>query len=134
MHKEFDKCPHCTVAGKSGIMMRLEAKTPLISRSDGKNYHLFLFSGPDLWYAKSGAPVAGRLVANYYYASDRLNVNHDETTVQPCSADLDHDGVVMAMRDAADLIAEILSAGKRPGIALYYDHGTIRPLNPEDRP
>ena len=73
-------------------------------------------------------------MANYYYASDRLNVNHDETTVVFRTTDLDHDGVVLAMRDAADLIAEILSAGKRPGTALFYDHGTMRPLNPDDRP
>ncbi len=134
MYKDFDTCPHCTAAKKSGRIMRMEAKTPLISRSDGKHFHLYLFSGPDPWYAKSGAPIAGRMTTNYFYASDKLKVSHEAVMVMFRTTDLDYDRIVEAMRDAADRIAEILSKGERPEPALYYDGGILSVLDPANRP
>jgi hypothetical protein len=36
MVSDFDICPHCKTKGNSGIMMRLNQDTPLITRSDGR--------------------------------------------------------------------------------------------------
>jgi hypothetical protein len=44
MISNFETCPHCTAKGYSAIMMRLRGHTPLITRSDGKSYHLLLFA------------------------------------------------------------------------------------------
>ena len=112
----------------------MEEKTPAISRSDGSSFHLYLFSGPDPWYAKSGAPIAGRLTAIYFYTSDKLMIAHESVTVVFRTIDLNFEGVVQAMRDAADCIARILSEGKRPESALYHDQGSLSRLNPAARP
>jgi hypothetical protein len=114
--------------------MRMHEKTPLISRSDDKTFHVYLFSGPDSWYARSGGVVAGRAASNYFYASDKLNINHGAVTVIFRTTDLDLRGVEDAMSDAADQMATILSQGKGLEPALYYDRGTLTVLDPTERP
>lgn len=114
--------------------MRMHEKTPLISRSDDKTFHLYLFSGPDSWYARSGGVVAGRVASNYFYASDELNVDHGAVTVIFRTTELDSAGIERAMRDAADQMATILSQGKGLEPGLYYDGGSLTVLDPAARP
>jgi hypothetical protein len=134
MHRDFDKCPHCVAKGHSGTIMRLKQETPQISRSDGQTYHLYLFSGPDSWYAKSGGVVAGRAASNYFYASDSLGIDHGSVTVIIRTTDLDAVGIEKAMRDAADQMANLLSQGKGLEPGLYYDGGVLTVLDPAARP
>ncbi len=134
MHKDFEKCPHCVAKGHAGTIMRMQKKTPLISRSDDKTFHLYLFSGPDSWYARSGGVVAGRVASNYFYASDKLSVDHGVVTLIFRTTELDLPGIEKAMRDAADQMATILSQGKGLEPALYYDGGSLMVLDPTARP
>ena len=134
MHKDFEKCPHCIAKGDSGTIMRLQEQTPLISRSDDKTFHIFLFSGPDSWYARSGGVVAGRAASEYLYASDKLKLTHGAVTVIFRTTDLDLRGIEKAMRDAADQMAAILSQGKGIEPVLYYDGGSLTVLDPTARP
>ena len=108
--------------------------TPLISRSDGRSFHLYLFSGHDLCHAKSGGIIAGRESSTYFYASDKLGVNHDSVTVIFRTVDLDSVSVENAMRDAADQMASILFNGEALEPDLYYDRGSLTVLDPAARP
>ena len=114
--------------------MRKDIGTPLISRSDGRSFHLYLFSGPDPWHAKSGGIVAGRAASTYFYASDKLSANHDSLTVIFRTVDLDSVSVENAMRDAADQMASILSRGEALEPDLYYDRGSLTVPDPAARP
>jgi hypothetical protein len=134
MHKNFEKCPHCVAKGYAGTIMRMLETTLLISRSDDKTFHLYLFSGPASWHARSGGVVAGRAASNYIYASDKLKITHGAVTVIFRTTDLDLRGIEKAMRDAADQMAAILSQGKGIEPVLYYDGGSLTVLDPTARP
>ena len=128
MLKDFDTCPHCRAANKSGIITRLER----ISRSDGSSFHLYLFSGLCTWYPSGGTPIVGRMMAIYFYASDTLDVNNRAVMVVFHTTGLKDDEVVEVMRDAADRIAGLLAQGKQPAPVLYYDQGIMSALSPTD--
>jgi hypothetical protein len=115
-------------------MMRLHEKTPLITRSDGKSYHLLLFDGPSIWYARSGAPIAGRAVAGFYYASDKLKIDHALITVILRTADLREAEVVKGMEESANLLAAILDSGQKPEQGYLYDAGCLSKLREDERP
>ncbi len=113
--------------------MRMQENRPLISRSDDKTFHLYLFSGPDCWYARSGGVVAGRVASTYFYASDKLSVGHGGVTVIFRTTELELHGIEKAMREAADQMATILSQGRGLEPALYYDGGSLTVLDPTAR-
>jgi hypothetical protein len=40
--RNFNVCPHCERNGEDALLSRLSEGIPMISRSDGKNFHLLL--------------------------------------------------------------------------------------------
>jgi len=134
MVSNFETCPHCKAKGYSGIMMRLYSHTPLITRSDGKNYHLLLFDGPSIWYAKSGGPTAGRAVAGFYYASDKQGIEHAQIMVILRTVGLQKPEVVRAIEESANLLAQVLGSGQRPEQAYLFDAGHLSKLPEDERP
>ena len=39
----FNICPHCTANGRIDVIERLDERGPMISRSDGQNFHLVMW-------------------------------------------------------------------------------------------
>lgn len=134
MVSNFEICPHCKAKGNSGIMMRLYEHTPLITRSDGKNYHLLLFDGPSIWYGRNGTPIAGRAVAGFYYASDKLRIDHAQIVVILRTVGLKRPEVVAAIEESATLLAKILESSQRPEQAYLFDAGQLSKLPEDERP
>ncbi len=125
MVSNFDSCPHCSAKGTAGILVRLNENTPVVRRSDGKTFHLFLFDGPAAMHGNSGGIVAGRSSATFFYASDTLDMPHGQVTVIIRTTDLDRDGVIGAVETAADLLSKILASGQRPEGAYFFDSGQL---------
>lgn len=44
--RNFNLCPHCQSRGEEGLLCRMCEGVPMISRSDGKHFHLFLADQP----------------------------------------------------------------------------------------
>src|SRR5205807_2713267 len=42
MKRNFTVCPHCAATGKQRLIRPATPRTPLISRSDSRSFHLFL--------------------------------------------------------------------------------------------
>ena len=114
--------------------MRVGGRTPLITCSDGMTFHVYLYSGPDSWYGKGGGIVAGRAAATYFYTSDPLGIEQAAVTVVFRTTELNGRGVEKAMRDATDIMADMLSAGKSLAPALLYDGGNLSVFDPGSRP
>jgi len=125
MFSNFDSCPHCSGKGRTGVLPRLNESTPVVNRTDGKSFHLFLFDGPSVMHGNSGGIVAGRSSATFFYASGALNMPHGQTAVIVRTTDLDRRGVVGAVETAADLLSKILASGRRPESAYLYDSGQL---------
>ncbi len=134
MVSNFETCPHCKAKGNSGIMVRLKEHTPLITRSDGKNYHLLLFDGPSTWYARNGSPIAGRAVAEFHYAADKLGISHAQVAVILRTVDLHTPEVVKAIEESANLLAGMLQSGLLPEQAYLFDAGRLSKLPEDERP
>ena len=72
MFRNFTACPHCAAKGLPGQPWKIEERTPSITLSDGKSFHLILLSGPDLVPAPSGGLRANRLVGQFSYVHDNF--------------------------------------------------------------
>jgi hypothetical protein len=66
-HKNFSACPHCASKGHAGMIVRTTDLSPLVSRSDGATYHLFLRDGPTRRYGQSGGLIADQMIATFCY-------------------------------------------------------------------
>jgi hypothetical protein len=44
--RNFNVCPHCERNGEEALLSRLSEGIPMISRSDGRNFHLLLADRP----------------------------------------------------------------------------------------
>jgi hypothetical protein len=45
-YRNFNVCPHCEWNGEEALLSRLSEGIPMISRSDGRNFHLLLADRP----------------------------------------------------------------------------------------
>ena len=81
MDRNFTACPHCTAKGLSGQLFKIPEKTPKITVSDGKSFHLFLISGPD-----PGDRARSSFVGQFSYVHESLgSESHrvDLTLIRP---------------------------------------------------
>jgi hypothetical protein len=112
MHRNFGICPHCTAKGLPGNVWKLNETTPSITLSDGKSFHLILFSGPDSIPAPSGGIAANRLAAQFSYVDDRLGSEGHRTAVLLTRPGESFESVKDHLEKVATKLAELLEHGK----------------------
>lgn len=112
MRRNLNVCPHCTAKGLPGEVWKLQEKTPSITLSDGKSFHLILFSGPDPIPAPSGGTVANRLAAQFSYIHDDLGIEPHRFAVVLTRTGEDFESVKDQLEKAATKLAELLEHGK----------------------
>lgn len=115
-------------------MRPFDGHTPLISRSDGKSYHLLLLDGPSTWYSKNGTKVAGYQRVGFEYASDKLGTEHAKIAVIIRTVDLQTAEVVKAIEERANLLAGVLQSGLRPEQEYMFNAGCLSKLPDDVRP
>ena len=71
--RNFNVCPHCEWNGEEALLFRLSEGIPMISRSDGRNYHLLLADRPLPYPAeRSGNPTRTVSACFWYvYGADQ---------------------------------------------------------------
>jgi hypothetical protein len=128
MNKNFSTCPHCKSTGRPGIVVRITENTPLISRSDGATFHLFLQDGPTPQYGESGGLVEGRALAHFRYAQDNLRLQSEPVAIVLNTFEKNRYEVVKQIEDLADLLAERLQSGQRLSLAYSFKDGQLTSL------
>jgi hypothetical protein len=71
--RNFNVCPHCERNGEEALLSRFSEGIPMISRSDGRTFHLLLADRPLPYPAERGAAPT-RMVSVcfwYLYGADR---------------------------------------------------------------
>ncbi len=110
MEKDFEVCLHCASKGKRRVLKPATPhRTPLVSRSDGVSFHLFLEESHERPSAE-GQEV--ELVALYRYDLDPAEIRSESTLV---TIQIPENSPLLALRGyqiAADRLAAILSQGK----------------------
>lgn len=107
MVKNFLFCPHCAAKGKSRSVEPATAhRSPLVSRSDGNTFHLFLEES----YVRRASSHAGwEVVALFRYDLDTAGIKGESTLlVLP----LVSEAAVEELETAADELAEKLIEGR----------------------
>ncbi len=71
--RNFNVCPHCECNGEEALLFRLSEGIPMISRSDGRNFHLLLADRPMPYPAEcSGSPTRTVSACFWYvYGADQ---------------------------------------------------------------
>jgi hypothetical protein len=111
MHRSFGVCPHCTAKGLPGTVWKLNEKTPSITLSDGKSFHLILFSGPEPVRAPTGGILANRLVGQFFYVHDRMGDDAHWTAVLLTRPGESFESVKDHFERVATKLAELLERG-----------------------
>ena len=109
MFRNFLTCPHCAAkAKKKSVKPATAHRSPLVSRSDAKTFHVFL---EESFVRPSSSLGGSEIVALFRYDLDSARVNGESTLVLiPLASGESAD--VSQLEKAADELAKILSSGR----------------------
>ena len=116
MKNNFDVCPHC------GSRVPRPQNNPIISRSDGANYHLYLTSA-DLAPAPGTYPDAVNV--QFSYALDSAAIKDGHTQVVMFGGPDRHDQVIVQIEEFANALARQLSSGNVLKLAYHFRDGRL---------
>ena len=108
VHRNFNLCPHCIHRGEQGLLSRMCESMPMISRSDGKTFHVLLADRP-LAYPQerqSDAPDGVSLCFWYSHVATG-STTHALVVILP-EARLDQPALFRVIDSVADSLAEEL--------------------------
>ena len=117
--RNFNVCPHCEWNGEEGLLLRLSEGIPMISRSDGRNFHLLLADRPLPYPAeRSGSPTRTVSACFWYvYGADQ---NVTRSTVALFEGGYGpRASIFRQIEFIADLLSEELL--RRKSLAIFYD-------------
>jgi len=118
-YRNFNLCPHCQRLGRPALLCRLGEGLPMISRSDGKSFHLLLADRPVPYPNEIASGPTEHISVCYWYSHVRGNEQTRSTiVVLPC-AGTNCPAVFRLIETAADLLADELS--RRSELAEFYE-------------
>jgi hypothetical protein len=126
MEKNFTHCPHCAFLGKPRLIRPATRRTPLVSRSDGRTFHLYLEeSGMHL---RSSDPQSEpQVYALFRYDLDPCSVKAESTLVIITDAGADELQALTKLEQAADLMADLLQRAEVPRRLYRMASGRLSP-------
>ncbi len=118
-YRNFNLCPHCVLLGQQALLARLCEGLPMISRSDGKTYHLLLADRPLPYPIELASGPAQKVSVCFWYS----HVHQPKTTFSTIVILPDprtcHPAVFRRIEMVADLLAEQLTRHGR--LADFYE-------------
>jgi hypothetical protein len=108
------------------MIVRTTERSPLISRSDGATYHLFLHDGPNPRYDQGGGLIAGQKIATFRYAQDAYVVKSEPLRILMKSPGHSLDEVIRQLEDVADRLAVALQGGGKLAGSYTFEDGVLR--------
>jgi len=117
--RNFNFCPHCEWNGEEALLLRLSEGPPMISRSDGRNFHLLLADRPLPYPAERDGGPSEMISACfwYMYGSDRNATK--STVVLFEGAHGPEPNVFRQIEFIADVLADELR--RRASLAVFYN-------------
>ncbi len=125
MERNFNFCPHCFAKGKERrIQPATPQRTPLVSRSDGSSFHLFL---EDSYVRPAPRRPGFEVMALFRYDLDPAGVKAESCLVVIPTQDSKR--ALALLESAADQVANTLAAGRELG-RLYVFQAESSRLSP----
>jgi hypothetical protein len=117
--RNFNVCPHCEWNGEEALLFRLSEGIPMISRSDGRNFHLLLADRPLPYPAESGGEPTPTVSVCFWY---QYGAERDATksTVVLFEGVTSPKGILFRQIEfIADVLADELL--RRQNLAVFYN-------------
>jgi hypothetical protein len=125
IHRNFNLCPHCVFHGQQALLCRMCEGMPMISRSDGRHFHLLLTDQPMPYPAESGSGPSPQLSLCFWYA----HVREPRVTLSAVVILADPPSNLAALYrqidDVADRLAERLGRAGRIAGMFTFSHGVL---------
>jgi hypothetical protein len=118
--KNFLVCPHCKTYGLQRRIVRATEQTPLVSRSDGRTYHLFLQYGPGRRPSKKSSTAREEYVTHFRYALESESIANDPVVVVLKVSGQTKVSLNNIIEEVADKLAHDLEEGKK--LAPFYNY------------
>jgi hypothetical protein len=117
--RNFNVCPHCEWHGEEALLFRLSEGLPMISRSDGRNFHLLLADRPLPYPAERHVgPTPMVSVCYWYLYGADLNATKS-TVVLFDGASEPKANLFRQIELIADVLADELQ--RRQRLAVFYN-------------
>lgn len=117
-HRNFNVCPHCQSRGEGALLSRLTEGIPMISRSDGINFHLLLADRPLPYPVERDAGPSQQFSVCFWYVNGRGGDTTRSSVVLLPGAMVKNAGIFRQIEWVADLLANELS--RRQTLAGFY--------------
>jgi hypothetical protein len=112
-------CPHCEWRGDAAMLSRLSEGMPMISRSDGRKFHLLLADRPMPYPAERvSGPTRTISVCFWYVYGDENNATKSTVVIFERSA-----GPIEKLYRQIEFIADVLADEllRRKELAVFYN-------------
>jgi hypothetical protein len=117
--RNFNICPHCAHRGEDALLCRLSEGMPMISRSDGKTFHLLLSDGPIPYPIERKFGKTKRVSVCFWYSHGCDSQSTCSTVVVLPRTSVIQASLFRQIESLADLLSvELLQAG---GLAKMYE-------------
>jgi hypothetical protein len=113
-YRNFNLCPHRIFQGKQSLLCRLCEGIPMISRSDGKTFHLLLADCPARYPAERASGNTEKNSVCFWYSRVLDSGSTGSTVVILRDPGLNYAGLFPLIETAADLLAKQLMNSYRP--------------------
>jgi hypothetical protein len=117
MPRNLERCSHC---GKKFIA--ITARIASVNRSDGKSFHLMLYSGPD--YRKIRRIGSGS-VCIFTYRHDRVGPREESVSIAfmgECASE----EMAQQIEQAADMLEDMVRRGRQLERGYTFDLGQLK--------
>jgi hypothetical protein len=123
--RNFNLCPHCQSRGRDGLLCRLFEGVPMISRSDGTLFHLFLADQPLPYPAEKKAGRTDLVSVCFGYAHARSGDSTHTSVVVLRGKKYGYAALYRNVEYAADLLAAKLQSNSRLSTLYQLDEDTL---------
>jgi hypothetical protein len=117
--RNFNVCPHCEWNGEEALLLRLSEGIPMISRSDGRNFHLLLADRPLPYPAERGGAPTRVISACFWYLNGADRSATKSTVVLFEGASGAKANIFRQIEFIADVLADKLL--RRQSLAVFYN-------------
>ena len=128
IYRNFNLCPHCIFQGEQGLLCRLCEGMPMISRSDGKTFHLLLADQPLPYPAERESGLTKRISVCFWYSHIRIPQATLATIVLLPPGDTQSPSFFRLIESVADLLALELKHRPRLGSLYQLDGSSLAEL------
>lgn len=108
-YRNFNLCPHCASQGQQILLHRLSEGLPMISRSDGKTFHLLLADRPLPYPLEKSAGRTKRISVCFWYSHVRRPKCTLTCIVILSGTRVNHSSLYRKIEEIADLLTEELT-------------------------